>query len=198
MTLKIRDHECNEVLLPPAAGEFDGLAARCVELIERDTGAMGWRFDTPPLLWPISMEAALATGDFNVAERLIEMLDGLQPGHRPPYLSAELVHAPLASPSPAATPMLTSKPTCATPSTDSPPLASRCPRRPPVSTFGTGCTPTGEMPRPSRWPSPPWALPRPSAPSPCSHASMPRPSSPRSKRPRELVGQCVSRGGRVT
>ena len=85
--------ECNEVVLRHAAGEFDGLAARCVELIERDTGAMGWRFDTPPLLWPIGIDAALATGDFNVAERLIEMLDGLQPGHRPPYLSAELVRA---------------------------------------------------------------------------------------------------------
>ena len=85
--------ECNEVVLHHAAGEFDGLAKRCVELIERDTAMMGWRFDTPPLLWPIGIDAALATDDHATAERLIEMFAEVRTGHRPPYLSAELVRA---------------------------------------------------------------------------------------------------------
>ncbi len=54
---------------------------------------MGWRFDTPPMLWPIGIDAALATGNHDNAARLIEMLDSVRPGHRPPYLSAELVRA---------------------------------------------------------------------------------------------------------
>ena len=55
---------------------------------------MGWRFDTPPLLWPMGIDAALATGDYNNGGSDSSRCSmAVQPGHRPPYLSAELVRA---------------------------------------------------------------------------------------------------------
>jgi predicted ATPase len=85
--------DCNDVILRHASGDHDDLVGRVIELLERDTATFGWRFDTPPLLWPIGIDTALATGDHAAAQRLIDMLAAVQPGHRPPSLSAELVRA---------------------------------------------------------------------------------------------------------
>ena len=85
--------DCYDVILRHASGDHHGLTDRVVELLEHDTAAFGWRFDTPPLLWPIGIDTALATVDHTAAQRLIDMLAAVQSGHRPPSLSAELVRA---------------------------------------------------------------------------------------------------------
>ena len=67
-------------------GELRGLLDRCI-------AALSWRSDNVPFLWSGGIDAALATGDLDAADALIAQLDALGSGHRPPYLSAELLRA---------------------------------------------------------------------------------------------------------
>jgi hypothetical protein len=62
-------------------------------LLHEAVAAYGWRSDNPPLLWPAAIDTAFASDDLDAAERLIDLLGALGPGHRPPYLSAELLRA---------------------------------------------------------------------------------------------------------
>ncbi len=85
--------ECQDVILRHAAGTHDGLAGRARDLLVRDIGEQGWRFDTISFLWSIGVDAALRTGELGVAHELVERLARQAPARRPPHLTAELLRA---------------------------------------------------------------------------------------------------------
>ncbi|MFL6204896.1 MAG: ATP-binding protein [Acidimicrobiales bacterium] len=96
LTDELQDHLAGQTYraLIALAADPTSVAVEEIEaLLAEVVATYGWRSDNPPFLWPAGIDAAFARDDLAGAERLIEQLRALGRGHRPPYLSAELLRA---------------------------------------------------------------------------------------------------------
>ncbi len=84
-------HATQLVLLASAEGRYEEALSQGLELVDASTQLLGGTSYAPDWdAWPDTLNAALALGDLDAANRLIALFAERPPGHLPPYWLAQL------------------------------------------------------------------------------------------------------------